>query len=95
MNTHRFFAAGIAGLVLSAGLLAPSAHAAGPAWTKNCTALNKKYPHGVGKAGAVDKTSNPRNRVKNFRKSTKIYNEAMRANKGLDRDKDSIACEKR
>ena len=60
---------------------------------KNCTALNKKYPHGVGKSGARDKTSGKR--VTNFKKSTAIYKEAMSHNRGLDRDKDGIACEKR
>ena len=59
---------------------------------KNCTALNKKYKHGVGKAGAKDKTSGKP--VTNFKKSTKIYKEAMSHNRGLDRDKDGIACEK-
>jgi len=63
-----------------------------PPWTKNCTALNKKYPHGVGRAGARDKTSG--DPVTNFRRSTHLYNIAMRWNKGLDPDKDGIACEK-
>lgn len=60
---------------------------------KNCTAFHKKYAHGVGKAGAKDKTSSKP--VTNFKKSTKIYKTAMSKNKGLDRDKDGIACEKR
>ncbi|MFT4295673.1 MAG: excalibur calcium-binding domain-containing protein [Micropruina sp.] len=60
---------------------------------KNCTALNKKYKHGVGRANAKDKVSRGKP-VKNFTKSTKIYNEAMKYNRGLDRDKDGIACEK-
>lgn len=33
--------------------------------------------------------------VKNFKKSTKIYNEAMKHNRDLDRDRDGVACEKR
>ncbi|MFC6152961.1 excalibur calcium-binding domain-containing protein [Nocardioides yefusunii] len=64
-----------------------------PAMYKNCTALNKVYPHGVGRAKAVDKTSGKR--VTNFKRSTKAYKKAMSHNKGLDRDKDGIACEKR
>ncbi|QIM20344.1 excalibur calcium-binding domain-containing protein [Phycicoccus sp. HDW14] len=64
-----------------------------PAKWKNCTTVNKKYPHGVGKAKAKDKTSGKP--VNTFTRSDKIYAEAMRANKGLDRDKDGIACEKR
>jgi len=70
--------------------LAPAGAVAAKATTyKNCTALNKVYPHGVGKPGAVDKTSGKR--VTNFKKSTDLYN----ANKKSDRDGDKIACEKR
>jgi hypothetical protein len=60
---------------------------------KNCTALHKKYPHGVGKSGATDKVSGSSKPVTNFTKSTKTYKAAMKKNKGLDRDKDGIACE--
>lgn len=56
---------------------------------KNCKKLNKKYPHGVGKKGAKDKTSGKA--VKNFKKSNAVY----KANRHLDRDSDGIACEKR
>ncbi len=61
---------------------------------KNCTNLNKKYPHGVGKSGAKDKVSGSSKPVTNFKRSTKIYKSAMKQNKGLDRDKAGIACEK-
>ena len=64
-----------------------------PALYKNCTNLNKRYPHGVGKLHARDKTSGQP--VTNFRRSTTLYNRAMSYNKGLDRDKDGIACEKK
>jgi Excalibur calcium-binding domain len=64
-----------------------------PAWTRNCTALNRKYPHGVGRRRARDKTSDTP--VTTFRRSTALYNIAMRWNRGLDRDKDGIACEKK
>ena len=74
-----------------AGALA-SARAMPPLF-KNCTALNKKYPHGVGRSDAVDKTSGVP--VTNFHRSTKLYNQAMSYNRGLDRDRDGIACEKR
>ncbi len=60
---------------------------------KNCTAVNKKYPHGVGRSGAKDKTSGKK--VTTFKKSSALYQEAMSYNRGLDRDKDGIACEKR
>jgi hypothetical protein len=65
----------------------------------NCNALNKVYAHGVGKQGAVDKTSGKK--VTNFKVSTKIYNLNNGPHKAggreydLDRDNDGIACEKR
>jgi Excalibur calcium-binding domain len=68
------------------------ASAAIPPPYKNCTQLNKKYPHGIGKVGASDKTSG--DPVTNFKRSNKLYATAMSHNKGLDRDKDGIACEK-
>jgi hypothetical protein len=70
-----------------------TAQAAIPAVYKNCTALNKKYPHGLGRAGARDKTSGVP--VTNFARSTRLYNVAMKHNKRLDGDKDGIACEKK
>jgi hypothetical protein len=54
---------------------------------RNCTALHRVYPHGVGKYGARDHTSGTP--VTNFRRSNALY----RLNRGLDRDKDGIACE--
>lgn len=59
---------------------------------KNCTALNKVYPHGVGRTGARDHTSGTR--VTNFKKSTTLYKKVIGYHSGLDRDKDGIACEK-
>jgi Excalibur calcium-binding domain len=41
--------------------------------------------------GARDQTSGEP--VTNFRRSTRLYNQAMSYNRGLDRDKDGIACE--
>lgn len=63
----------------------------------NCKTLNKKYPHGVGKIGARDRSTDGtilEDPVTNFRRSNIIYAAAMAHNKGLDRDKDKIACEK-
>ncbi len=88
----------------AAGAAAPSANLASAAVAvpqkatakykfKNCTALNKTYKHGVGKSGAKDKTSGKR--VTNFKKSTSLYKKVIGYKKGLDRDKDGIACEKR
>ena len=65
---------------------------AAPPLYKNCTNLNKKYPHGLGKNGARDRTTGTP--VTNFKRSTKLYNLAMSHNRGLDRDKDGVACEK-
>jgi hypothetical protein len=58
---------------------------------KNCTYLNKKYPHGMGIKGAVDKVSGTAKKVTNFTVvSAALYN----TNSTSDRDKDKIACEK-
>lgn len=74
------------------GVSAGPAGAVTAKW-KNCTVVNHTYPHGVGKSTAKDRTSG--RPVTNFRHSDSLYAAAMRANKGLDRDKDGIACEKR
>ena len=80
-------------LTMLAALVAINAAASrAPALYKNCTALNKKYPHGLGRVGARDKTSGTP--VTTFKRSTRLYRLAMSNNKGLDRDKDGIACEK-
>jgi hypothetical protein len=63
-----------------------------PTLYTNCTNLNKRYPHGLGKLGARDHTSG--DPVTNFKRSTKLYKLAMSYNRGLDRDKDGVACEK-
>jgi hypothetical protein len=76
----------------------PSANAATAKHYRSCKALNKDYPHGVGRKGVRDKTSGTR--VTNFTRNNKLY----RYNDGvgtdprehdLDRDNDGIACEKR
>ena len=64
---------------------------------KNCKQLNKKYPHGVGKKGAKDRTSGKR--VTNFTRNNRVYwlysSSAGARIRDLDRDNDGIACEKR
>ena len=70
-----------------------AAYARVPSAWKNCDAVNAKYAHGVGRAGAHDSTKSG-DPVTNFVHNTKLYNQAMSYNKGLDRDKDGIACEK-
>jgi hypothetical protein len=76
----------------TSGSVHATANAAIPKPYKNCTALNKKYPHGLGRARARDKTSGTR--VTNFKHNTELYNLAMSHNRRLDGDKDGIACEK-
>ena len=58
----------------------------------NCTNLNQKWAHGVGRRRAVDKTSGTP--VTSFKRSTRLYKKAMSHNGTLDRDRDGIACEK-
>jgi hypothetical protein len=65
-----------------------------PRLYKNCKNLNRKYPHGIGRPNAHDKTKGETEPVTNFRRSTRLYRRAMSHNRGLDRDKDGIACEK-
>ena len=88
----------VAGLVVALGLTAATG-AVGPAQAHtrgihdNCTNLNNKWPHGVGMRRAVDKSSGVR--VTNFYRNNDAYRAADRHNGTLDRDNDSIACEKR
>jgi hypothetical protein len=56
---------------------------------KNCDAMHKDYPHGVGKKGAKDKVRGKTAPVTNFKVSNKLF----KANKKSDRDGDKIACE--
>jgi len=76
-------------VVLAYGPAAVTASGAIPRVYKNCTELNKKYPHGVGRVGARDKSKSGEP-VTTLRRSNRLYE----LNKGLDRDKDRIACEK-
>jgi len=96
MNVHSNHArAMLASAAIVFVLGAPSAGAANariPARWKNCTVVNNRYPHGIGRVGARDKTSG--DPVTTFRRSNLLYRTAMRYNRGLDRDKDGIACEK-
>ena len=88
-NASAVLAAGA--IVLGGTPFATAASAVSAPW-KNCTQVNKRYPHGVGKVRARDKTSGTP--VTNFKRSNVLYLTAMRNNNGLDRDKDGIACEK-
>ena len=79
--------------VVALAFAAGTAEGATPLVYKNCTNLNKRYPHGLGKLLAKDKTSG--DPVTNFKCSTKLYLVVMGWNKRLDGDKDGVACEKR
>jgi Excalibur calcium-binding domain len=82
------FLAAVMALAFAVG----TAHAGVPAESRNCTVVNKRFPHGVGRVGARDRTSGVP--VTNFRRSNLLYRRAMMFNRGLDRDRDGIACEK-
>jgi len=82
----------LAAVFAASGAAAKASQARIPARWKNCTAVNTRYPHGVGRYGAHDKTTGVP--VTNFKHSTRLYKLAMHYNRSLDRDKDGIACEK-
>lgn len=88
----RLIAAAMLSATLATGAIVAPVSAATS--YKNCTALNKVYPHGVGKPGARDKVAGkyrPGRSVENFHRSRPLY----RANSDKDRDGDGIACEQR
>ncbi|HEX2176088.1 MAG TPA: hypothetical protein VHG70_09265 [Nocardioidaceae bacterium] len=78
-------------LVLTAGATAVPAQAHTTGIHDNCTKFNKRFPHGVGKRHARDRTSGTP--VRNFKRSNRIYKRAVSHNSDLDRDRDRIACE--
>ncbi|MCW2723129.1 MAG: calcium-binding protein [Frankiales bacterium] len=82
-------------LLGATGLVGVTAQAASraPAPYTNCTSLHRLYPHGLGRAGAQDRTSG--RAVTTWTRDTAKYDLAMRANRDLDRDRDGIACEQR
>lgn len=68
---------------------------AAPVKYKNCKKLNAVYPSGVAKEGAVDtKTVNGTKVTVTTNGSPTVDSKLYKKNKGLDRDKDGIACEK-
>jgi hypothetical protein len=77
-------------VVALASAISTPAHAAVP-WWKSCSALHKRYPHGIGKLGARDHTSGKP--VRTFKRSNRLYATATAHNRRLDRDRDGIACE--
>jgi Excalibur calcium-binding domain len=83
-------------LVLAVALallvMAPTAAARMPLLYRSCAHLHTKYPHGVGRAKARDRTTGTQP-VTTFRRSDKLFALVMSYNRGLDRDHDGIACE--
>jgi hypothetical protein len=81
---HKFLT-----FALTFGLIAgmPQSTYAAAKKFKNCTELNKVYPGGVAKPGAVN-TGGATKKIPKYDKA--LYT----ANKKSDRDKDGIACEK-
>ena len=71
------------------------AQAAIPAKYANCTNFHRYYPHGLGRVGARDHVAAGAVPVTTWARSTAAFNLAMHYNRGLDRDHDYIACEKR
>ena len=79
-----------------AGSIIP-AHAVTPTAAKkygNCKALNKVFPHGVAKSKSAKDRNMKKQLVSDPVTNFKVNAAAYAANKGLDRDKDGIACEK-
>ena len=75
-------------VVLSVPLVtAGPVNAATPHHFRNCTAMHRVFPHGVGLFGAHDRTSGTP--VTNFARRPRWY----RLNTTLDRDHDHVACE--
>jgi len=96
ISTNRVCALIAAGAVAVAVTPVPeAATGAVPRLWQNCTNVHTKYRHGVGKAGARDRTRGSTPPVTTFKRSTRLFNIAMKWNRGLDRDRDGIACEKR
>ncbi|HEY0166533.1 MAG TPA: excalibur calcium-binding domain-containing protein [Jatrophihabitans sp.] len=56
----------------------------------NCDSLNRTFPHGVGRSGAVDQVRGSTQPVTSFYVSSWIYS----GNTARDADKDGIACER-
>ena len=88
----RSLVAVAAGAALAGGLLLPTAaSAASPGKFPNCASMHRYYPHGIGLPGAHDHVRGHTRPVNDFYVNRRLYD----LNRGLDRDHDGIACEKR
>ena len=92
MQRIRAVAAAVILVAAVALAIVAAASAKAPALYGNCHNLNARYLHGLGRVYAHDKTNGLPVTV--FFRSDRLYRLAMSYNKGLDRDKDGIACEK-
>ena len=81
------FVAVAAVIVTLTGAFAAPAQAATPKF-KNCTAMHKTYKNGVAKSAHAATHAKPAN-IRVPKVSTALY----AAHRGLDRDKDGVACE--
>jgi hypothetical protein len=89
-QTSLAAATALAALMLPASAAtATTAHAVKIVKFANCTAMHKKYPHGVGRKSAHDHVSGHTKPVTNFFRNNALY----AANSTSDRDHDHIACE--
>jgi hypothetical protein len=76
--------------ILAGSMLAVASPQPAATHYATCTAMHKVWPHGVGKAFAIDHVASRKDkRVTDFHISTALYD----ANKKLDTDHDGIACE--
>lgn len=92
MNTKSRVSAVLVALAATTALTAGGVSAHETGIHDNCTEFNKKFPHGVGLRGAVDKSKGTK--VTSFLRNNKLYWAAENHNYDLDRDNDRIACEK-
>lgn len=94
----------IAATVLTLAVAVPStisavdsASAATASATKysNCTAVHKTYSGGIAKSGVKSNTVTSKGKVTHraLKGKVKVDTNLYNANKGLDRDKDGVACE--
>lgn len=101
MRSTALLAAALGTAVLAAGATPPAEAAPAAKSYLNCTALNKVYPHGVGKAKAKDKVTGRAKPVTTFTRSDAVYarndggTKRYAGERDLDRDNDGVACEKR
>jgi Excalibur calcium-binding domain len=85
----------VAAAALSLAPVPMSAEAAKPKRYRNCTALHRDYPHGVGRKGARDHVRGSTRPVRDFTRNTRVYNlnDGGFREHDLDRDNDGVACE--